>query len=552
MKNLPLSFLFFWVLSSLTGLQFISAQSNKDSIKYYYQAINNPNASTDLAKSLDFYNSKKDRNLKIGDTLGALKDLRLLAIGYYNLGSVYESENASVQALLLIESNSKNDTLNENKKAIFNQLGQVYRATNNHDKAIETYNLALKYAKNKSDSISLINNKANIYKDKTEYKKAADILQTAYKKMGATTDSIHLAYILDNLGYVQSQLNDPNALTNLKLALKIRLNKKQLTGIYSSYRNLALHYFATDSLTQAMNYADMAYNTASTINSSSYLENALSLYAMMSTDKKIQRYKQLTDSIAKEKQLAENKNTFIKYNVEKERKKTAEMQLQKEKEKGQKLLYMSLGIFIIFLASIIILFLRAKHKKEKIIQIYNTEARISKVVHDEVANDLYHVMVKLQQQEHLQNEEIIDDIEHIYNKTRDISKENSAIEINENFGKQLSDLLLSYQTENVKIVTRNIQKIEWQNIPEIKKPTIYRVLQELMTNMKKHSSASIVVISFLQNTNRISIDYSDNGQGCELKNKNGLLNAENRIKTFKGTIIFDTKPGKGFKAKITL
>ncbi|MCB0468222.1 MAG: ATP-binding protein, partial [Aequorivita sp.] len=194
---------------------------------------------------------------------------------------------------------------------------------------------------------------------------------------------------------------------------------------------------------------------------------------------------------------------------------------------------------------------RIKHKKEKIVQVHNTETRISKKVHDEVANDVYHLMAKIQGNT-TDNEELLDDLEMIYNKTRDISKENSAIEIQENFSDQLNDLLLSYQTDKVKIVTRNISKIDWNTISEIKKTTIYRVLQELMTNMKKHSNATAVVLSFQQNKKNISIEYTDNGTGSDLKNKNGLLNAENRIKTLNGTIIFESKPNKGFKAKINL
>src|SRR5690606_41318981 len=56
-------------------------------------------------------------------------------------------------------------------------------------------------------------------------------------------------------------------------------------------------------------------------------------------------FKKITDSIAEEKQVAENKNAFIKYNVEKERNNTVEAQLNHKEEKAQKLLYMSLGIF---------------------------------------------------------------------------------------------------------------------------------------------------------------------------------------------------------------
>ncbi|QQX77228.1 MULTISPECIES: sensor histidine kinase [Aequorivita] len=95
-------------------------------------------------------------------------------------------------------------------------------------------------------------------------------------------------------------------------------------------------------------------------------------------------------------------------------------------------------------------------------------------------------------------------------------------------------------------------KLDWVSISEIKKVTVFRVLQELMTNMKKYSEASAVVLSFQQVGKKITIEYTDNGKGCIIKNKNGLQNAENRIHAIKGTITFDSEPGKGFKSKINI
>jgi len=75
-----------------------------------------------------------------------------------------------------------------------------------------------------------------------------------------------------------------------------------------------------------------------------------------------------------------------------------------------------------------------------------------------------------------------------------------------------------------------------------------------MVNMKKHSEANLVVIKFETDPKSILINYTDNGKGCEKTEmlKNGLQNMENRIQAVKGTINFDTEPGKGFKAKIIM
>ena len=68
--------------------------------------------------------------------------------------------------------------------------------------------------------------------------------------------------------------------------------------------------------------------------------------------------------------------------------------------------------------------------------------------------------------------------------------------------------------------------------------------------MKKHSQCSLVIIGFDSKLSTIEITYKDNGIGSAemLKFKNGLLNVENRIKTVKGSITFETEINKGFKA----
>ena len=75
-----------------------------------------------------------------------------------------------------------------------------------------------------------------------------------------------------------------------------------------------------------------------------------------------------------------------------------------------------------------------------------------------------------------------------------------------------------------------------------------------MVNMKKHSKAKLVAISFKKDRNQYFINYSDNGIGLEfdtLSTKNGLKNVETRIKSINGTITFETSLNNGFKAFIS-
>tara|TARA_R110002020_G_scaffold229065_3_gene439820 strand:- start:1669 stop:2490 length:822 start_codon:yes stop_codon:yes gene_type:complete len=265
----------------------------------------------------------------------------------------------------------------------------------------------------------------------------------------------------------------------------------------------------------------------------------------------IHEYKKLTDSIANAKQIAENKNAFLKYNVAEEQKKTQASILLQEIESRKRLAYQALA-FIIFLILVGSYFIyRNRYRKAKIEEIYKTETRIAKKVHDEVANDMYKVMTSLENNSGIDTA-ILDEMEKIYTKTRDISRENSAIDLRKDFGKQLNDLLLGYKNSKVNIITRNLSKMPWDGISEMKKTAIYRVLQELMTNMRKHSHATFVTLVFEKEGKKIHINYRDNGVGCDLFKKNGLQHTESRIASINGTINFESKQGDGFKASIII
>jgi signal transduction histidine kinase len=459
----------------------------------------------------------------------------MLAIAHFEMGNTYDSEIATAEALQLIDNTAGADTLVDAKKGLYNQLGRIYRATYRHKETIDAYGQALRFSANLNDSLTLLNNIGNVYVDMGHPERALEQFNRALEKKGVA---------LTKLG------NKAEVLAIMEQALDLREAENDMPGKYSSYKSLALYYFQQNDTEQALEFANKGYAVAKTMNSLSYLEDVLSLFAMMSPDPRIVQFNEITDSIAKEKQLAENRNAFMKYNVEKERKNTLAAQLEKEKQKTWTILILALAI-VGFLLSIALYFtIRNKHKQEKIKQVQTTEKRISKKVHDEVANDVYRLMAKIQSKP-AGKEEVLDDLESIYHKSRDISKENSAMAV-ENFEEALSDLLMSYESESISVIRRDVVPIDWNAVAAIKKTNLYRVLQELLTNMAKHSAATAVVLNFDRKGKNIVIKYADNGKGCILKNKNGLQNAESRIKAINGKITFETEPNKGFKATIII
>ena len=553
MRNLNNSFLFFYLLIAVFSCNWnTDAQQTIDSSYYYYPLILNPRNNSDHISALAFYNKHKNKSLQAKDTLVAVQDLRLIAIAQKKFGFFYESENSAIEALKLLDKLKTNDSIiTEERMGLLNHLGLIYQELEMYDKAIEFYDKALKSIKNQKYITTILNNKALIFFKQKKYDLAIRGFNKVYENNLISNDTIKIARALDNLGTAQSKINNSMALSNIMKGLKLRQNKKYTPGIYTSYLHLAEYYKDRGVKSEALIFANKALDIAKTSNNLDQKENALSMIVSLIDDSRVSEYKSITDSISKMKQIQKNTFAAMKYDFTQYEKKARESEISKEKEKRLRLLYQGIGALILLSSIFLYVILKSKHKKEKIQQVYTTETRISKKVHDEVANDIYHAMTKLQRGSSVK-EDILDDLERVYIKTRDISKENSTIDFKEDFATTLNDLLVSYKDDAVNVITRNLTNINWNSISELKKTAIYRVLQELMTNMKKHSKASIAAVTFNKEKTNIVINYKDDGVGCDLKKKSGLQNAENRILSVNGTIIFESKSNSGFKATIKI
>ena len=469
----------------------------------------------------------------------------------FEMGRTYASEKSAIEAIALLDASSNKNRKEANADiGIYNHLGMVYRSIDQPQKAIDAYARALFLASQLKDSIVLLNNMANSYNELKQKDKAIAILKLAYEKSSGQENKIEIARTLDNLGHLQAKAGHPEGLPHMLQALTIRKKTKDNGQLFTSYKHLSEHYRNAGDSVLALRYATLGKETAAKV-STAYKKEALSNYLKLSNNPDIAQYMSISDSIAKATLQQDNKFSSIEYNFSKEKEHTQAAKLAQEKQRQLKSIYQLVGICILLLAIALYLILKYRHKKEKVQQLYNTESKISKRVHDEVANDIYKIMVKIQTSPDTA-ENLLDDLETVYNKTRDISKKHSPIDLDADFESVLIDLLKYYQSDSVNVITKNLATIDWSLLDDLKKKTIYRVLQELMTNMHKHSRATLVVITATQSGKKLKLRYTDNGVGSVLKKGNGLLNTENRIRLVNGTIIFEVDKNEGFTVKISL
>jgi signal transduction histidine kinase len=90
--------------------------------------------------------------------------------------------------------------------------------------------------------------------------------------------------------------------------------------------------------------------------------------------------------------------------------------------------------------------------------------------------------------------------------------------------------------------------------PAGQKPIIlYRMIQEILNNIMKHSAASLIEFKASHADDNIIIEIRDNGKGfdpAKTSNGSGLNNLENRASMIDSKIKFNSKPGQGTSVTI--
>ncbi len=510
--------------------------------------------------AFNYFEKSRKLQLIANDSLGTGYSILYMAETQKSAGDYFGCEETATEALPFLENlHYKKENIelrtyqNSYLSKAYNLLGVCYKNLQNTQKAIEFYDRAKEIAIDSLAICILENNKANVYIEGGEYIKAYTILGNLIKSDVVLNDTTTKALVLNNLGNTANKLHKPEALGYLESSLNIRTLDKDMSGIVSSYIQFA-EFYSQKNKKKAITYAKKADSLATRLKNTDKRIEALRILIALSSNKEnyALKYIQINDSLQEARLKAKSEFASLKYESSTKEKvilqlkaKNAVSILQTQRDTNSKLLLRIAIASAFIISSFIIYILRQRHKKAKIIEAYNTENRISKQIHDEIANDVFNVMSFAESQDIANPEQnkLLHDLDVIYQKTRDISRENNTIDTRENFGNVLRAMLADYKTQKTNVIIISFESIAWNEIADHKKITVYRVLQELMVNMKKHSHADVVAIKFSYEHKKVTIHYKDNGKGLDsdkLLYKNGLKNAENRISAINGSLIFDT------------
>lgn len=538
-------------------------KSNLNEINYLIELGHNYYNKRKFDSAYYYFNKAKNASIIKKDTSRILHSYMWMAEIEINQGDYSDSETAAIEAFPYMKNGNKYPY---DIWDIYEVLGNNNRLRLDYKNALYYFTKSLNFKKEDLELQAFTkNNISATYMDMQDYKKAIQILLPLTLKKDFIIDKASYSIILNNLGYSYLKLDNSKSLNYLFQSLKINKQIKNEKCLVTNYINLSEYYQKINS-SLSKKYAFIAFKKATHAKMGDERLKSLKLLVQISTGNQSKKYAldyiRINDSLTKARQFAKNQFAKIKYNSNKEKtenqKLKAEKLLQLKKEKNEIITLFCLGGIGIVSTLLFINFLICKNKREKLQTSIDTETRISKKIHDEVANDVFNTIAFAETKDlsYNKNKEILlSNLDSIYTATRNISRENNNSLKESQFKAELKDMITRFNSNDVNIIIKDLDNIDWNTLKNIKKTIVYRVLLELLVNMKKHSKCNLVVLTFNYNKNNLEINYCDNGNGAilnEIISGNGIQNIRNRILDSEGNITFETEPNKGFKTNFTI
>ena len=507
-----------------------------------------------------YLNESKTIFEKIGDTIEAAKKNNIMGRILADDGNYSVGENLLTTALEYAKKSKDSMTIS----GIYQNLSIIYRERLNYDTATKYIEKALSFSQSSKHKATLNNSKFLILQGAKKYDQVIPYYKELIDSKPILSSRQEYARVLDNLAYTKWLAGyTENIEKELNEAMAIRDSLQDSSGLIASYNHLMKYYSISDPQL-ADKYGKKLYQLSVEQNNISDRLDALE-YLRKTSNTNNHKYAllelKLKDSLLTARKLLGSNYASLIYSSKESEKKYLEEKKEKilinQKRIYQNVVYGGTSLIILITSIFIYFFIRGRYQKEKIKAIHNTEKRLSKKLHDEVGNDVFYLMSQLinetETSPNANKNNVIQGLDAVYHKVRDFSRDNT-VETGPEYEYELRSLLNSYGNDKTRIITNKLENDFWSVVSDYKKTELYWILKELLTNMKKHSEATIVSINITKEKKTIIVKYADNGKGTDLsklsQKMNGLNNVINRIKDIKGTITFDTIPNKGFKSVI--
>ncbi|WP_271425206.1 tetratricopeptide repeat-containing sensor histidine kinase [Aequorivita sinensis] len=535
-----------------------------DSTIFYSQlAIKNPNPTVKERSDLEAHN--------------------LLGSAYYLKGDLHSAIENFLKVANILEDGGNPIHLGY----LYSNIATLLGETKNDDKQLEYLQKSYHLLKENNDKRFIATVASNIG---LLYYHVKDTLNTvkwsekALELAKSSTDLIALTQSNLTLSLIEKNLNKSEQYAKLSVKYAEELNDKSHTArAYTTYAD-ALEKLGKS--TQALKYAENAVKLTQEIGDKNNLIRASKTAGTISynLDQKEKAaeffftYAIWKDSISSVEKTREINEIHAKYETEKKEKQIVEQELKIQKQRSNFLYAVMGSLFLISILSGIFIYNRSEQKsklkqlqQEKENSILNSfilgeereRRRISQELHDGVAAMIGAAKMSLESIPHLSDEKkleqlskvknILDDthsdVRHIaHNLMPTVLEKEGLIKATSHFASEINE------TKLVKItVTDKSSNIEMLS-PQLQL-MLFRVIQELVNNIIKHSQAQNAEIAFSNGENGLQIEISDDGIGYEGNNSTGnqgLYTINQRLKSIGGNFKITKKQSGGTQAKVVM
>lgn len=395
-------------------------------------------------------------------------------------------------------------------------------------------------------------------------------------------DSLGMPYAMVEMAMIYTDFKQSKkAKKLLDDALKIRLKIEDTYGVADSYENLGNYFFKNKDYKKAIDAYETALNMANTF-AFNYMkknitERLYQSYLAKNDYKKAFEYLKFnkaivdsTNSIQIESRIQQLEIQFETAEKEKELLKTrtekAETELALSTTKNW--IYILIGGLLIIIVLFFAISQRNKRKTQQQITEQKEEgfkaiidaqeeerSKIARELHDGVVQQIGSVILKSRNLfskknliEEKESKELLESLENSNQDLRNISHQMMPRALKElGIIAALNDLLegsLAYLNINYNLEHFNLE----QRLPQKIEITIYRIAQELINNIIKHSKATEVSLQIFNTNNTVILIVEDNGVGfstTKSKKGIGLLNISSRLDMVKGNVNFEPSPKSG-------
>lgn len=528
-------------------------------------------------------------------------DTKGFAVVYNNIAIIHtykgEFEKAIDLYLKALEAEEEINNLQGVAQA-YNNIAVVYYQTRNFDKTVNYLDKAAEILTEIGDDMNLkkaYNNLGAIQSYNGKVEEALAYYEKAFAICERLNDRHEMSIVLSNMAdcYVDLGKYD-EAEKALDKALSIKIDENNYRGISYEYENYASLYSKKGDFKTADEYYNKAIDIAKKHRYLSELRGIYNSYSVFLNkigehDKAYEMLKAsyvYNDSLINQSTSEAMAELETKYEtakkeqtiIEQERD-LAEQELKISQRNRLILALSSTALIIILLGLFVVQRNKRKAQAEKDAAVIaereegiraifeateNERKRIAGDLHDGIGQQLSGLKLAFSKvsediktklpEEHEKINKLTDVLDDTCTEVRSISHEMMPKSLGENgLVSAIDDMLakslrltgIEHEFEHHGIKDRFAENIEL---------SVYRICQELINNVVKHSGASHVAVQLYKAGNRLILLVEDNGKGMDEKARKGdgigLKNMNSRINSVNGDINFEPSPDSGTLATV--